>query len=155
MKKSQQVKFKIAVGSDHAGFSVKTGLVKQLTAQGYNVVDFGTHTEDSADYPDFAARVAKSVSAGQCDRGVLVCGSGIGMAIAANKVPKIRAAAAWSVTTAKLAAQHNWANVLCVPGRFVSMATAKKMVRAWLNQPFEKGGRHERRIKKILKIESK
>lgn len=149
------MKIKIALGADHAGFPVKKELVDQLTTDGYKVVDFGTHSEDPCDYPDFAVRVAKAVASGRCDRGVLVCGSGLGMAIAANKVKGIRAAAVWSITTAKLAAQHNWCNVLCIPGRFVPLVTAKKILRAWLNTPFDKGGRHERRVKKILKIESK
>jgi ribose 5-phosphate isomerase B len=149
------MKMKIALGADHAGFGAKKELVSQLTADGYKVIDFGTHSEESCDYPEFAYRVAKAVASGRCDRGILACGSGLGMEIAANKVAGVRAATPWSISTAKLASQHNWVNVLCVPSRFLSTVNIKKMTRAWLNTPYEKGGRHERRVKKILKIESK
>lgn len=146
---------KIALGFDHAGFSVKKELMNQLVADGHKVVDFGTFSDSPSDYPDYALKVAKAVAAKRCDRGILACGSGIGMCIAANKIKGIRAAAPWSVKTAKLVAQHNWCNVLCVSGRLIPTATVLRMVRAWLATPFEKGGRHERRIGKVLKIESR
>lgn len=146
--------FKIALGADHAGYGFKSQLMQDLTSQGHLVVDCGAHSEEASDYPDYAFRVAKAVASGRCDRGILVCGSGIGMAIAANKVPGIRAASPWSIKTAKLSAQHNWANVLSLPARFAKEATLRKMVEAWLKTPFEKG-RHERRVKKILEIEAK
>lgn len=147
--------FKIAVGADHAGFEAKNALVKLMRQHGHNVLDFGTHTPDPSDYPDAAYNVAKAVGDGRCDRGVLACGSGIGMAIVANKVRGVRAATPWSIETAQLAAEHNWCNVLCVPSRFSSIPHIKKMVQAWLATPFDTGGRHERRVNKILKIESK
>ena len=146
---------RIALGADHAGFNVKTELFQQLTQEGYKVIDMGSHTEMPSDYPEYAYRVSKAVASGRCDRGILACGSGAGMCIAANKVKGIRAATPWSVATAKLAAEHNWANVLCVPTRFMSAAKIKRIIQAWLNTPFDKGGRHERRVKKILKIEAK
>lgn len=146
---------KIALGADHAGFEVKTELMKQLTAEGFKVVDMGTHTADSTDYPDYALRVAKAVASGRADRGILACGSGLGMCIAANKVKGVRATPVWSIKIAKLAAQHNWSNVLCLPARFASLSHLKKMVESWLKTPYDKSVRHERRIKKILKIESK
>ena len=149
------MKMKIALGGDHAGFAVKKELLNQLAADGFKVIDFGTHSEESVDYPDFAARVGKAVSSGRCDRGILACGSGLGMCIAANKINGIRAATPWTIKTAKLSAQHNWANVICVPSRFLSFPTIKKIVYAWLETPFEKAGRHERRVEKILKLEPK
>lgn len=145
---------RIALGADHAGYATKVELFRELTDLGYKVIDFGTHSEESCDYPDFALRVAKAVASGRCDRGILACGSGIGMAITANKIKGVRAATPWSVKTAKLASQHNSCNVLCVAGRLSSLPAIKRIVRAWLTTPFE-GGRHERRIEKILKIEAK
>lgn len=149
------MKMKIALGADHAGFTVKNELVNLLSRRGCEVVDFGTHSEDSADYPDFAERVGRAVASGRCDRGILACGTGMGMAIAANKVKGVRATAPWSVATAKLASEHNWCNVLCVSARFATLANIKKMVNVWLNTPYDTSARHKRRIKKILKIESK
>ena len=143
---------KIAIGSDHGGFERKRELVSLLTKMGLKVVDMGCHSEDSCDYPDFAKRVAQAVSAGQADKGVLVCGTGIGMSIAANKVPGIRAAVCWSPKTAALASEHNQANVLCLSGRFLSAPAARSIVRTWLKTPFG-GGRHLRRVKKIGKLE--
>jgi ribose 5-phosphate isomerase B len=145
---------RIALGADHAGFATKAELFRELTDQGYKVIDFGTHSEESCDYPDFAVRVGKAVASGRCDRGILACGSGIGMAITANKVKGVRAATPWSVKVARLSAQHNSCNVLCVAGRFSTLPSIKRIVRAWLATPFE-GGRHQRRIEKIRKIEAK
>lgn len=148
------MKLKIAIGADHAGFKVKEAMVKSLSQLGHTVVDMGTYSEDSTDYPDYAEKVAKAVSKGLSDRGILACGSGLGMCIAANKVKGIRAATPWSVDVAKLAAQHNWANVLCLPSRFVPISQLKLMVKAWLKTPFDKDQRHARRLKKVRKIES-
>lgn len=143
---------KIAVGADHGGWKAKNALVKSLRASGHRVADLGTRSEDSVDYPDYARSVALLVKRGRADRGVLVCGTGIGMSIAANKVPGVRAAVVWSPEVAKLASEHNGANVLCLPGRFLKAAQLKKMVKAWLSTPFG-GGRHQRRIDKISRME--
>ena len=109
---------KIAVGADHGGFERKTEIVAFLQKLGHKVVDVGCYSEESVDYPDYARKVAKAVSLNRAERGILVCGTGIGMCIAANKLAKIRAAVCWNVKTAKLAAEHNQANVLCLSGRF-------------------------------------
>jgi ribose 5-phosphate isomerase B len=146
---------KIAIGFDHAGFALKKELMDQLIEDGHKLVDLGTYSDAATDYPDYAFKVSRAVAAGRCDRGILICGSGIGMAIAANKVKGIRAATPWSVKTAKLVAQHNWCNVLCLSARLMSSRAILKMVRAWISTPFDRGGRHERRISKISKIEAK
>jgi ribose 5-phosphate isomerase B len=146
---------RIALGADHAGYAVKKELMEALTSSGFKVMDYGTHSEESTDYPDYAARVAKAVVSGRYDRGILACGTGIGMCIAANKVKGVRAALCWNSKVAKLASEHNWANVLCVPSRFVSLNDIKRLVLVWLRTPNEKSGRHERRIGKIAKIEAK
>lgn len=145
---------KIALGADHAGFAVKSELVKFLKKKGYQVFDFGAaKLDDGDDYPDYAIRVAKAVSSGRCKRGILACGSGLGMAIAANKVKGIRSATVWTPKVAASAALHNWCNVLCVPCRYSGLSKIKAMVQFWLQASFEKGSRHERRVKKIMKIE--
>lgn len=146
---------KIALGADHAGYQLKGALQQVLEKEGHQIVDFGTSSGDSVDYPDYAVKVAQTVASGQCDRGILACGTGIGMAIAANKVAGIRAAAPWSVETAKLASEHNWSNVLCLSGRFSSVEESAKIVKTWLSTPWDKTGRHERRIKKISELETK
>lgn len=146
---------RIAVGSDHGGFHTKEKIKQDLRRAGYVVVDVGTHSEDSTDYPDYALSVARAVVLGRCQRGVLVCGTGIGMCIMANKVKGIRAANPWSVETAKLASEHNWSNILCVSGRFLPVSLVKKMVKTWISTPWDLTERHTRRIKKILKLESK
>ena len=142
----------VAVGADHAGFALKQDLKSWLTAQGHTVLDFGTHSGDSVDYPDFAAVVSRAVSAGEAACGVLVCGTGIGMAIAANKVPGIRAGVCGDVETARLSRQHNDLNVLALAGRLTPPDRAIAIVRAWLETPFE-GGRHERRLAKVSALE--
>jgi len=142
----------IAVGADHAGFALKQHLDQWLAAEGHRVLDVGTHSSDSVDYPDFAAAVAHAVSAGEAERGLLVCGTGIGMAIAANKVPGIRAGVCADVETACLSRQHNDLNVLALAGRATSEDGAVAIVRAWLETPFE-GGRHERRLAKVTGLE--
>jgi len=144
---------KIAIGSDHGGYLKKKELVSYL-AGGYKVVDVGCHSEDSCDYPDYAGKVAALVSANKVDKGILLCGTGIGMSITANKFAKVRAAVCWNVKTAGLASEHNNANVLCLSGRFIPLNTLKKMVKKWIATPFA-GGRHLRRINKIRNIEKK
>lgn len=143
---------KIALGSDHGGFERKKEIMTLLSRMEHKVVDVGCHSEESCDYPDYAKKVAHAVSAGQADRGILVCGTGIGMAIAANKFPKIRAAVCWDKKTAALASEHNQANVLCLSGRFLSLEKTERIVKAWLETSFG-GGRHLRRVKKISEIE--
>ncbi|HNI45083.1 MAG TPA: ribose 5-phosphate isomerase B [Chitinophagales bacterium] len=139
----------IAIGSDHAGFDLKTILVNYLQNNStYICQDFGTYSPESVDYPDFAHLVADAVATGQCDKGILLCGSANGVAITANKHATIRAALCWQEEIATLARQHNDANILCIPARFVTTETAFKMVDIFLNTPFE-GGRHAQRVAKI------
>lgn len=139
---------KIAIGCDHAGFPYKDGIVAMLQAQGHMVIDFGTNSLESVDYPDFAHAVADSVSSQQAELGVLLCGSGNGVAITANKHQDIRCALCWTEEIAALARQHNNANVIALPARFVPEIVAQAMVRIFLTTVFE-GGRHGRRVDKI------
>jgi len=139
---------KIAIGGDHAGFAYKEELIKILAADGHEVKDFGPFSEASVDYPDFAHPVASSVEKGENDLGILICGSGNGVAITANKHQGIRAALCWTEELGSLARQHNNANVLCLPARFIDLDMAKKITHAFLTTPFE-GGRHENRVNKI------
>lgn len=143
---------RIAFGSDHAGYRLKEELVARARELGHEVVDFGTESEESVDYPDYARPVAEAVSEGAVDRGVLVCASGIGMSIAANKVRGVRAARVDTADEAAFSRLHNDANVLCIGQRFVDWGEAKKALETWLETGFE-GGRHERRVKKIEAIE--
>ncbi|RYZ21987.1 MAG: ribose 5-phosphate isomerase B [Chitinophagaceae bacterium] len=138
----------IAIGSDHAGFEYKQALIPWLQEHGLQVKDYGTHSTDSVDYPDFAHPVASAVESGEAGLGILVCGSANGVAITANKHAGVRAAIAWADELASLARQHNNANVLCIPARFVSLDTAKSMTGLFLETPFE-GGRHQGRVDKI------
>ena len=146
------VAMKIALGADHAGFELKDHVKQHLAGRGIQVEDLGTHTSDSVDYPDFAREVAERVAAHEADLGVLVCGTGIGMAISANKVPGIRAASCDSVFTAQMAREHNDANVLALGARVLEPEAANEVVDAWLNASFA-GGRHQRRVDKIHSIE--
>lgn len=139
---------KIAIGCDHAGFVYKDGLVAMLQNQGHMVLDYGAHSAESVDYPDFAHAVAEAVESGQADRGIVICGSGNGVAMTANKHAGIRCALCWTEEIAALARQHNDANVIALPARFVPEILAQAMVRIFLNTAFE-GGRHERRVSKI------
>jgi ribose 5-phosphate isomerase B len=146
---------KLVIGSDHAGFPLKAMLFDWLrSASGgrHQVSDVGTARADSCDYPDYAEAVARTVASGKAARGILVCGTGIGMGIAANKIRGVRAAVTWNPESAALAAEHNAANVLCLPGRFVDANTARAMVKAFLMTPFG-GARHRRRLKKIRALE--
>lgn len=143
---------KIALGADHGGFETKQALVESLRGMGHEVVDMGAHDETSVDYPDFGAAVAGAVSRQEAERGVLVCGTGIGMSIVANKFPGVRAALVTSEHMAILASEHNNANVLVVGGRGVSPQESAGWVSAWLTTPYE-GGRHQRRLDKISALE--
>ena len=139
---------KIAIGCDHAGFPYKEGIIAMLQSQGHMVLDFGTHSADSVDYPDFAHPVAEAVESGQAEKGVLICGSGNGVAMAANKHAGIRCAICGTEELAALARQHNDANVIALPARFVTEILAQAMVRIFINTAFE-GGRHAGRVNKI------
>ncbi|HAI76435.1 MAG TPA: ribose 5-phosphate isomerase B [Microscillaceae bacterium] len=138
----------IAIGGDHAGFEYKTALVAHLQQTGHQVKDFGPFSADSVDYPDFAHPVAEAVASNACEIGILICGSGNGVAITANKHKQVRAALCWLPELAALAKQHNNANILCLPARFVSLEAALEMVNLFLTTAFE-GGRHEKRVEKI------
>jgi len=143
---------RIALGSDHAGFAEKEKLKSLFSDLGIEYFDLGTTSEESVDYPDYAKKVAEQVAHGNVDQGVLVCGSGTGMAISANKVPGVRAAVAWSEETAKLARQHNDANVLAIGARTTPEGDIPKIVKAWFGTAFE-GGRHAKRVAKIEALE--
>jgi ribose 5-phosphate isomerase B len=138
----------IPIGSDHAGFAMKEHLAAALAKMGFDVEDKGTHSADSTDYADYAHPVAREVSSGEAKRGILLCGTGLGMSYAANRWPHVRAAVAWTPEVAKLSREHNDANILVIPARCISDDEGVRILEAWLNTPFE-GGRHERRIAKI------
>lgn len=139
---------KIGICSDHAGVEYKAKLIKYLQGRGIEVVNFGTDTTDSMDYPDVAHPLASAVESGSVNLGIALCGTGNGMAITLNKHQGVRAGLAWGTAIGKLVKQHNNANVLVMPARFISYRLAVAIVRAWLDTPFE-GGRHQRRIDKI------
>lgn len=147
-------KLHIALGADHAGFELKEKVRRYLESKGYAVEDFGTASPDSVDYPDFAEKVAMRVAAQQAGFGVLVCGTGLGMAMSANKVPGVRAATCNDTLSAQLARSHNNANVLALGGRLTDEATAQKILDTWLSTPFA-GGRHARRVDKISALDQK
>lgn len=138
----------VAIGSDHAGFEYKTALISFLEGKGIAFKDFGTHSTESVDYPDFAHPVATAVENEEVAFGILLCGTANGVAITANKHQHIRAAICWGEEIAQLVRQHNNANILCIPARFVSEATAEKMLQVFMDTPFE-GGRHANRVNKI------
>ena len=144
----------IALGSDHGGYELKRALIPFLQGRDIDVADVGTNSTDSVDYPDFAERVALLVANGEADSGILVCGTGIGISIAANKVPGIRAALATDPFMARMAKEHNNANVLVLGGRVIDEVKAKELVGAWLDADFE-GGRHQQRLDKIAELERK
>jgi ribose 5-phosphate isomerase B len=139
---------RIPIASDHAGFEMKEKMAGVLRDLGFDVQDLGTHSPASTDYPDFAHPLANQVENGDVKRGVLLCGTGLGMAYAANRHPGVRAAVAWTPDIAKLAREHNDANVLVLPARFVSEEDGAEILKVWLDTPFE-GGRHQRRVAKI------
>ena len=138
----------IPIASDHAGFEMKQKVAVELARLGYSVQDLGAATAEPSDYPDFAHPLAKEVSTGEAKRGVILCGSGIGADIVANRYPNVRAALAWKPEIAELSRRHNDSNVLVIPARFVSDEEAMEMLKRWLNTEFE-GGRHARRVQKI------
>ena len=143
---------KIALAADHAGYEEKEKIKRTLDSMGVEYVDMGTASTDSVDYPDYAKKVGEAVSKGEFEQGLLVCGSGTGMAIAANKIKGVRAAVAWSPDIARLARENNDANVLALPARFMSDDEANGVLKAWFDANFE-GGRHARRVEKITELE--
>ena len=138
----------VAIGSDHAGFALKESLVETLAQLGYETIDLGTDSVDSVDYPDFAHAVAAALVAGKADKGVLICGSGIGISMAANRHPDVRAALVHDALGARMCRQHNDANVIVFGGRMIGIEVARDCLDVFLNTEFE-GGRHQRRIDKI------
>ena len=144
----------IPIASDHAGFEAKEKVKKILEELGHMPVDFGTHSDDSVDYPDFAVQVAEKVDDGEHEKGILVCGSGQGMCMTANKYKNVRAALVYDDDSARLTREHNNANVMCLPGRQLDDDQLKKLVTTWLESNFD-GGRHERRVNKIHDLTDK
>ena len=142
----------IALGADHAGFSLKEDLKSWLADRGHRVIDLGTHSTDSVDYPDFAAAVGAAIARGEAERGVLVCGTGIGMAIAANKIGGVRAVQCSDTASARISREHNDTNVVTLGARTTVPEAAKDIVGAWLDTAFA-GGRHARRIEKVAELE--
>jgi ribose 5-phosphate isomerase B len=144
---------RIPIASDHAGYELKEHLAAALKGLGYEVEDIGTHSPASTDYPDYAHPVAEKVERGEAKRGVLLCGTGLGMSYAANRHPGVRAAVAWTPEIAELARKHNDANILVLPARFVSEEDGVQILKTWLETEYE-GGRHERRVAKIEREEA-
>jgi ribose 5-phosphate isomerase B len=143
---------KVAIASDHRGFHLKEKVISLLKSKGHEVIDDGPASENSVDYPEFAALVARKVSNKEVDRGILICGTGIGMAIAANKFPGVRAAACADEVTAELSRRHNDLNILCLSGDLISSRVCERLVEIWMDTEFE-GGRHARRIDRIAELE--
>ena len=143
----------IVIGSDHTGFALKEELKKLLLERGEGILDVGPDKQDPTDYPDYGSRVAEKVSSSSVERGVLICGTGIGMAIVANKYPGVRAALVLNETMARAAKEHNDANILCLPARIINAEEAKNLLKVWLDAKFE-AGRHARRVEKISGLES-
>lgn len=143
---------KISVASDHAGYKLKEAIKEHLSNAGHEVIDFGTDSTESTDYPDYATPAASAVARGEVEKGVLVCGTGQGMVMTANKVHGVRAALAWHPDVARLSRQHNDANVLALPARFIEIENALAIVDAWLGSSFE-GGRHVPRVEKMMRME--
>lgn len=138
----------LAIGSDHAGYDYKESIKTYLAQKGFTIIDFGTSNKDSVDYPDYVHPLAFEVASGQIELGILICGSANGVCMTANKHREIRAAIAWNEATATLARQHNNANILCLPARFISIEEALKFSELFINTSFE-GGRHQQRVEKI------
>lgn len=139
---------KVVIGNDHAGTTYKFEIIKLLEEKGLEVINYGTDANDSVDYPDFAHKVAKDVNDNEANIGILICGSGNGVSMTANKYPNVRAALCWTKEIVQLAKEHNDANILSIPARYTSLEQAKQMVETFLDTPFE-GGRHQRRVDKI------
>lgn len=144
----------IAIGSDHAGLEMKNEVISVLATLGCEYADYGTSSAQSVDYPDFGEKVADAVSIGKADKGILICGTGIGMSIVANKFPNVRAALCNDLFSARMSRLHNDANILVLGGRIIGKDLAKEIVRTWMATPFE-GGRHKNRLDKIVLIEGK
>lgn len=145
---------RIAIGNDHRGVHFKNKLQEMLVGMNHDVIDVGTNSSESVDYPDIASDVACKVASGEVDRGILVCGTGIGMAVTANKVPGIRATTCHDEVTAEICRRHNDVNVLCLSGDLSGEQRVERMVQVWLNTQFD-GGRHQRRLDKITELENK
>jgi len=146
---------KIVVGSDHAGFEHKEKISELISSLGHEVIDAGTDSTSSVDYPDYGEKGAREVSCGRAELGILICGTGIGICMAANKVKGIRGAVCWNEETARLTRQHNDANVLCMGARFISIEDALKITRVFLETPASEDERHQRRVSKITSIEER
>ena len=144
---------KIAIGCDHGALALKNKMVGVLTEQGYDVKDFGTYTADSCDYPDFAAAAARSVASGECEKGIVLCTTGIGVSITANKIPGIRCALLSDVLSAKLTSQHNDTNMMAIGAGIVGENLALEIMNTWLNTAFSGEARHQRRIDKVMALE--
>ncbi len=144
---------KIVIGADHAGFALKQEIVRYLETQGHTVEDVGVHSPAPADYPDVAATVARTVASGRADRGIAICGTGVGMAITANKFPGIRAVVCTDTYTARMSREHNDTNVLCLGGRVLGPGLAQEIVAVWLQTAFSGAERHQRRLTKIAALE--
>ena len=144
---------RIAIGCDHGAFALKTLLISHLEQKGYTVVDFGTHSADSCDYPDFAGAAAKAVAAGDCDRGIVLCTTGIGVSITANKVKGTRCALLSDVNSARLTRAHNDTNMMALGAALIEQELALAIVDAWLDTPFSQDDRHQRRIDKVMALE--
>lgn len=145
---------KIGIGSDHGGFELKAEITKHLESRGFEVVDYGTHTEESCDYPVYGEKVAEGVMAEECDYGIIICGTGLGISLAANKVKGIRCAVVSDTFSAEMSKAHNNCNMLALGARVVGIGLALKIVDTFLDTPFE-GGRHQRRVSKIVDVETK
>ncbi len=145
---------KVGIGCDHAGLELKNEIIKLLSGLGIECIDYGTNTPESVDYPDFGEKVSDAVSSGEIERGVLICGTGIGMSIVANKFPRIRASLCNDLFTAQMSRRHNDANILVLGGRIVGKDLAKEIVTTWMNTPFD-GERHLNRLRKITLIENR
>lgn len=144
---------KIAIGCDHGALALKNKLVSRLQEQGYQVTDFGTHTKDSCDYPDFAGAAAMAVADGRCDRGIVLCTTGIGVSIAANKIKGIRCALLSDLTSARMTREHNDTNMMALGAGIVNEQLALKIVDTWLETDFSRDARHQRRIDKVMALE--
>ena len=151
MSKGEERKLRIGIASDHGGYNLKKVIFQHLKEKGYEVVDYGTHSEDRTDYPLYAAKAIKEMLSGNLDRCILICGTGQGMVMVANKFKGVRAALCWDVTTARLSRAHNNANVLALGGRLIGPELAKEIVDVWLSTEFD-GGRHSRRINSFSSI---
>ena len=144
---------KISIGCDHGALALKNKVVEHLTAQGHEVVDFGTHTLDSCDYPDFAAAAAKAVANGECEKGIVLCTTGIGVSIAANKIDGVRCALLSDLMTARMTREHNDTNMMAMGAGVVGEMLALQIVDTWLTTPFSHNERHQRRIDKVMALE--